>query len=249
MGAVLWTRGTGAVSHAAAARLYGVARFDRAPLEISMTRAKTGRGLELQSGRRLVVHRVDRHLHAEIQDWDGFPITTPARTLVDVAGKKHPGSEGCLDTFLRSDLCSVGQVWRLLEKQWMRGRRGVAITRDLLIPRTAGRAPTESDLEIDGLRLLREATLPVPVVAHPMQLPMYGSARLDLAYPDRKLDIELDSVLWHLDRAAFERDRRRDAELASLGWTVLRITWGMLRFERGLTRKLVSDTYHSLLVA
>jgi very-short-patch-repair endonuclease len=45
------------------------------------------------------------------------------------------------------------------------------------------------------------------------------------------LAIEVDSYTWHMDRKAFERDRRRDNELRALGWTVFRFTWAMLRFE------------------
>jgi very-short-patch-repair endonuclease len=43
--------------------------------------------------------------------------------------------------------------------------------------------------------------------------------------------IECDSYAFHMERAAFERDRRRDGELGLLGWRVLRITWAQLRYE------------------
>lgn len=52
-------------------------------------------------------------------------------------------------------------------------------------------------------------------------------AQVDLAYPNIYYAIELDSVAFHLDRQAFERDRRRDIDLAGLGWHVDRFTWAM----------------------
>lgn len=50
-------------------------------------------------------------------------------------------------------------------------------------------------------------------------------AQVDLAYVENKVAIELDSIGFHLNRAAFETDRRRDANLARHGWRVLRFTW------------------------
>ena len=249
MAVLLWGRSEAAVSHRAAARVWGFDGFSSAPIEVSITRSKTGHALRLASGRDIVIHRCDRRLLSQVTTRNEFAVTSVPRTVIDLAGKKHPRTEGCIDSAIRRDLSSAGQIWRLLEREWMRGRRGVAITRDLLIPRIAGQAPTESDLELDGLRLVDEAGLPSPVVAFPIHLPIYGSARIDLAFPGRRLAIELDSVLWHLDRRAFERDRRKDAELVGLGWRVIRLTWAMLRFERSETRALVRDAFHSCVEA
>ena len=51
-----------------------------------------------------------------------------------------------------------------------------------------------------------------------------GRYRLDLAIigPQGKLDIECDGVTYHGDRDAFERDRKRDRDVASMGWTPIR---------------------------
>ena len=52
----------------------------------------------------------------------------------------------------------------------------------------------------------------------------------DLSYPRIRLDVEVDSRSWHLNRVSFERDRERDNELQMLGWTVLRFTWAQIRY-------------------
>jgi very-short-patch-repair endonuclease len=48
-------------------------------------------------------------------------------------------------------------------------------------------------------------------------------ARLDLAYPARRLGLEYDGD-HHRDRVTFQRDIRRLNRLRLLGWTVLRFT-------------------------
>jgi very-short-patch-repair endonuclease len=111
----------------------------------------------------------------------------------------------------------------------MWGRRGVKQLRQLLIPRTKGLAPTDSDLEILGLRVLTEGRLPQPKTQHPVGLGDY-TIHIDLAYPEVKLGIELDSFGFHSDRETFERDRERDLELSLRGWLILHFTWAMLRY-------------------
>jgi len=42
------------------------------------------------------------------------------------------------------------------------------------------------------------------------------------------LIVELDSRTYHLNVAAFERDRARDRRLQVAGWNVVRVTWRQL---------------------
>ena len=49
--------------------------------------------------------------------------------------------------------------------------------------------------------------------------------RVDLAYPDRNLAIELDSVRWHHNLHNFSHDRQRHNQLLLAGWDVLNFTW------------------------
>ena len=52
-----------------------------------------------------------------------------------------------------------------------------------------------------------------------------------MLWPRRRLVVEVDGFTFHVSRAAFERDHRRDAELTTLGYTVLRVTWRRLKAE------------------
>ena len=49
--------------------------------------------------------------------------------------------------------------------------------------------------------------------------------RVDFAWPEARLIVEVDGFAFHADRASYRRDRERDNELERLGWRVLRFTW------------------------
>ena len=50
-------------------------------------------------------------------------------------------------------------------------------------------------------------------------------ARIDVAFREQRIAIEVDGFAYHSDRARFQRDRSRQNLLVGLGWTVLRFTW------------------------
>jgi very-short-patch-repair endonuclease len=58
-----------------------------------------------------------------------------------------------------------------------------------------------------------------------------GAFMVDAWWPSRRLVVEVDGFRFHGTRRAFERDRRRDAELQAAGQRVVRVTWRQLRRE------------------
>jgi very-short-patch-repair endonuclease len=70
----------------------------------------------------------------------------------------------------------------------------------------------------------------LPVVQHEIR-DANGAfvARVDFAWPDLRLVVEVDGFAFHADRAAYRRDRERLNELERLGWRVLRFTWEDVR--------------------
>jgi very-short-patch-repair endonuclease len=52
---------------------------------------------------------------------------------------------------------------------------------------------------------------------------------VDLYWPEQRLIVEFDGWAYHSTRAAFERDRLKDAELQLAGERVLRVTHRQLR--------------------
>jgi len=52
-----------------------------------------------------------------------------------------------------------------------------------------------------------------------------------MVWPAQRLVVEVDGYRFHSSRAAFERDRLRDAELQSRGYKVIRVTWRQITEE------------------
>lgn len=203
-------------SHRSAAALWGLRGVERPPIDVTVPG---------QSGRRLagvVVHRsAGLEAHDVIRRL-GIPVTTPGRTLLDLGAVAPRLVEAAMEDALFRGLVSEAALRRVLDRAGTHGRNGTAVLRDLLDRREPGRAPTESPLEDELVRLLRRHGLPEPVRQHPVALGAGREARIDLAYPELRLGIEADGRRWHSGRADFERDRARANRLAAHGWTMLR---------------------------
>ena len=91
------------------------------------------------------------------------------------------------------------------------------------LPPTIEARPTRSEFERRMERLARQAGLPEPICGFRI-----GPYEADFAWPEHGLVVETDGWATHGYRAAFERDRAKDAYLAARGWTVIRITWEQL---------------------
>jgi very-short-patch-repair endonuclease len=100
-----------------------------------------------------------------------------------------------------------------------RGRRGVGRLKKLLEDNGPSTV-TRSEAEERFLALVRSAGLPAPEV----NVLVHGH-EVDFLWREQGLVVEVDGFQFHSTREAFERDRRRDAELQSAGLRVLRVTW------------------------
>lgn len=167
-----------------------------------------------------------RHLgRLDVARLGNVPITTPSRTLLDLASCLDASVlEIALDTFWRRRSLSPERLAPYLWGTSSRSRPG-AHTLRVLVGERVGKRPPGSDLETVAVRALRDARVPEPVRQHPVRTRV-GLRRLDLAYPDHMLGIELDGFDWHArDRRTFDDDRVRQSELERLGWTFKRFTW------------------------
>ena len=102
--------------------------------------------------------------------------------------------------------------------------RGIRALRDAI---QIEPALTRSEAERRLLDLIRAARLP-----EPRTNVRIGGHEVDFLWPEIGLIVEVDGYVFHSTRAAFERDRRRDAELGALGCRVMRVTWRQLTDER-----------------
>lgn len=169
-----------------------------------------------------IVHR-GRHFST---CWVGpFRVVEPNRTLVDLASVLPPIElEDALDTALRLRKVHPNRLLLLIGTSGQ-GRDGVALLKSLDLERQGEWLRNASTFEDVFYRLLRKAKIRLPVSQHSVFIDGKFVARLDFAYPDKKIAIECDSWSHHGGKRPFEEDRRKSRALVRAGWTVLRFTW------------------------
>lgn len=224
MCAVLWARSSqrgrraSCASHTTAAFLHGIGRDTR---ELHLTTPRSLKSVHDS----LVVHRIELE-SVDVVSVGPLPVTTAARTLLDlgaVLGLLEV--ESCLEEALRRGLVSLPRLRWQLERCGGRGHRGAKALRRLLDDRTKGYIPSESELELRLFRLLRQARLPLPVRQLVIKERGRFIARVDYAYPDRGLLIEVHGWRSHGRKAAWQRDLERGNELTLTGARTLCFTW------------------------
>jgi very-short-patch-repair endonuclease len=210
------TCGAGAVvSHRSAAAVFELGRRAGGPVEVSVPLGNP------RPRPRVIMHRV-RLLAEETTRWDGVPVTTPARTVLDLAGTARPRAlEQMVALALRRELTTEAELIRLA--QWYRGRPGARELR-VLLGHERQPAFTRSDAEALCLAEVRESGLPDPIVNG-----IVRGLEVDFHWPLAKLVLEFDGFAYHSSRRARARDRQRDAALLAAGYRVMRITWEDLK--------------------
>jgi very-short-patch-repair endonuclease len=157
---------------------------------------------------------------------DGIPVTSFARTLIDVfATEPEDRTERALEQAERMGLFDGRAVDAACDRA--RNRRGVRRLRGRLRQHREP-ALSRSRLERRFLIMCRKHRLPIPQMNAWVE-----GYELDAVWPEQKVVVELDDYYTHRTRASFENDRRRDARLQSLGYRVIRITDERLRTEPG----------------
>jgi very-short-patch-repair endonuclease len=160
----------------------------------------------------------------DVVERHGMRVTTPARTLTDIAGTTTPRELARLvEEAQRLKLVTPGELAAAVERA--RGRTGVGRLKTILLS-AAEPAFTRSEAERRLLELVREAGLPRPLTNVNV-----AGYEVDFLWPQHRLVVEVDGYEFHRSREAFERDRARDAALLVAGFRVLRVTWRQLTNE------------------
>jgi predicted transcriptional regulator of viral defense system len=213
--------GEGAVlSHVSAAVHWGLLTYEPAEPHVTAPESRAGApGIRLHRTRSLDARDTSTHR--------GIPITTLARTLLDLAATAPRNHlEHAIGQALRNQLYDQRAIDDVLHRH--RSRRG---TRALRRATADDPAFTRSELERRFRALCRRAGLPRPlsnvVVAdadgHPHEV--------DFFFPAHRLVVETDGWRDHGTRVAFERDRAKDAALVAAGLLVLRFTKRQIRHD------------------
>ena len=180
------------LSHRSAAKLWSLVRYD-GPIEVTAPTKRDRPGI--------VVHR-SRLSQAEItRHWD-LPVTTPARTLTDLAATLTPAAltRAVNDARLRNLVSLDDLPARLRDGQTAR--------------------PTRSAFEDAFLAFVRRHRLPTPEVNT-----IVAGYEVDMLWRPQRLIAELDGRQHELQ---FESDREKDADLLAANFRVVRVTWERL---------------------
>jgi hypothetical protein len=205
------------VSGASAAVLWGLTDLAGAEDDVELTvhpGAPRGAAPGVVVRRRLLP---DRH----VRPVDGVRATAPELTALELAGRR-PLDDGVvlLDRFVAERLTKLTTLRldaaELTGRGCRRARQAAALADGL-----AG-SPQETRLRL----LLHRSPLPTPVAQHVVRHAGRFVARLDFAWPARRVALEYEGA-WHTTRIA--ADRRRIEALQAAGWRVLFVTAADLR--------------------
>jgi very-short-patch-repair endonuclease len=195
----------GVLSHRTAAAQWDLIPRPAGPVDVTTTTGSRSR-------EGLRVHRTKTldPLDDVVRDQDGLPRTSVARTLTDLADVL---SEKALQRVVER-----AEILRIVDVADLPGRRRIKV-----VPEPEF---TRSELERRMRALATKHRLPKPSV----NTNVLGE-EVDFLWRDRRLIVETDGAETHLTRAAFETDRRRDAELTAAGYNVVRFTWRQLAYD------------------
>ena len=217
LAAVLAAGPNAALSHASAAELWALPAPRAQDIEV-IARSRRGR-----PGIRF--HRCQLEPH-EITVHKSIPVTTPERTILDLAARE---STDRLERLIRQaeyeHLASTASLSSCFSTH--EGARGSKRLRKALDLATETTGATRSKLERKFLAFIRRNALPRPKLNHRIELPT-RTVFADAAWPRHRLIVELDSRKAHANRHSFESDRARDRDLLVAGWTTTRVTWRQL---------------------
>jgi hypothetical protein len=216
MAAVLAHGDGAALSHHSAAALLGLARPHRGPVDVTSPHGRRGKdGIALHTGLLL---------SDEVGITAAIPVTSVARTLLDLAGTVGGKRfEQLSEEADRLGLLELPALTLVCDRAGP--RKGVARCRSLVEAAVAAET-TRSPLEdLFGL-FSREYRLPPSA-----RNVLIEGIEVDVCWPRERVIVELDGFAFHRHRAAFERDRARDARLQAAGYVVVRLTHRRLEEE------------------
>ena len=212
------------VSHEAAGALHGLATLAEGAVVVTLPH---GDHQHLKGGRLRQSTDLRPHHATELE---GLPVTTPARTVVDLAACVRSGRlKSVVEDALSAKVVSLDELAMCHAELCRPGKRGLTALGRIIASLGPGPVVPASALERRLRKLLAEGGLPPPVCEHELPWDRSTPGRVDLAYPRARVVLEADSRRWHTRERDFEVDRRRDRAAQLAGWDVYRFTWDDLR--------------------
>jgi very-short-patch-repair endonuclease len=240
----LWSGNKAVISHQAAAALWGLEDFSKDVVELSGTRA-------LAPPPALTYHHVRRLPRADLSKTKGLWATSVERTLLDLVGAISPTGvterqvERAFGEALRRKMTETRLLRWCLERNRRRGRTGCELFAELLRIREAY-GVTDSPLESDFGHLIRRAGLLEPVRGYTVIESNHFLAKVDFAWPEKKLCVQVHGSSVHRQQTTWEKDQQVENTLQAHRWTVLKVTHRMLtQSEASLAALLRRELSHA----
>lgn len=209
---------TGVLSHATAAGAWGLRPPATGLIHVTATSARRRSGVKVH---RNALGPRDTTIRR------GIPITTPARTIIDLART--------IDGRPLEHALDIAEQRRLVDFSELTHRPIPPSLQAVLSLYTA--CATRSELEERFLRLCDDHGLPRPHINTRIE-----GHEVDFVWRDQRLIVEVDGYAYHRSPTSFEDDRERDVTLALAGWRVLRFTWTQITRRPGWVARAVFST-------
>ncbi len=211
-------RGGHVISHRSAAAVHGLALVSL-PGQSWWDVELTGPAPHLRAGGSLHI-RTAALGEGDVVAWYGMPVTSPARTVVDLARSDRRQGLVAADSALRDGSLTRAELAGAIEP--LTGRPGsVAARRAIAMASALSESPLESLTRL----LLLDHDVPPPALQEWIIDPADGwRARVDMLWRSRGVVLEADGRLKYTDDELW-REKRRQERLEQLGWRVVRVTW------------------------
>ncbi len=198
-----------------AALMHGLPTF-RHPQAPVLTAAPT-----TTLGRRGAVHARGAALTGDdVQDWFGAPVTTPARTVVDLARLDRWDGVIAADAALHSACVTPAELQAAAHRA--RGWPGVRRAREII---AFADARSESPLESLTRLRLHDDDFPAPELQVELAVPgRLRPYRVDFLWPDQRLILEVDGRVKYRGDSQWN-EKGRTIALRKLGFRVERARW------------------------
>jgi len=215
------------LAFSSAARVFGLVEGQRNDGHVEVLAPN---GKSNVSTDRVTVHRTRRLVSADVATYGVLPVTTAARTIIDLSTRLDPETiERLVDDSLVRTVTTVPLLSGCLSRNGGRGRRGSASVRSALVLWDSG--VMQSHAEVVVARWLRRWRFPPPVSQMPVKGPDGRRWFVDFGWPSFRLVLEVDSFAHHHGPRKLSRDHERRSAIEAAGWRVLSTT--VAEIERG----------------
>jgi hypothetical protein len=174
------------------------------------------------------IHRSQRIDLIDTAEVDGMPVTSPVRTLLDLA-RVLPSDQlaACVDSALRDGGTNEDLLHRRIEALRSQGRFGLPLLHEVLAGHEVTRGG-QSWLEREYLRLISRAGVPRPDTQPVLSRAGDRLVRVDCRFPGTNVVVELLGYRFHRSRGQMATDATRYNALLAKGYSPYQFTYGQI---------------------